>query len=287
MDRCPARGASRLRPILHALTVLLLTGYSTGWAIQEDPRLQALEIPLPSRTAPPATIDLRAGEMTGAPYSLPPGTAWQGKWDPDEKRIDRLMPQSWNIARPGDEGPVVDASIREFLAGHPDLFGASLGDLRTTRIIRRGGVWWVTYQQTFDGLPVLDARLDLRLDLNGNLLMVRDRTIRGLAVPDRRLTTGEAEQRAASDLQDRGLAVAGVAAPIEGIDECGPSSEVIVSIWDDALGKYAARRAFRVRHEVTAPMRARFRSYVDATDGRLLARTNELAFAPCRRNGPG
>jgi hypothetical protein len=93
------------------------------------------------------------------------------------------------------------------------------------------------------------------------------------------MTAAEAERLAALDLNSMGVMVDGIAAPIDGIDEFGPTAELILSTWSETDGQVQPRRVFRVRHEISTPFRARFRSYVDAVSGEILGRTNEIVYA--------
>jgi hypothetical protein len=244
----------------------------------EDLRLNALEVALPSPASVAATVDLRARDGGSAMPTLPAGTLWQGSWDVGAERVDRLMPQHLNLGSPADDAAQIDARIRVFLDENSDLFAASVDELSTLRLALHGGIWWVTYEQALGGLPILGARLDLRLNQKGELLLIRDRTFKGLVVPPRGITAAEAQQRAALDLEGKGLTIAGIAPAIPGIEECGPTAEVIIPVWNEQAARYEAHRAFRIRHDVLTPVRARMRTYIDAADGAVLARTNEIAY---------
>jgi hypothetical protein len=250
-----------------------------GWGVAQESRLQDLEVPLPFPLPPERAALIQAGGERFDRLANQTGTLWEGMWDAGAGRIDRLAPQRFRVALPSDNAEAIDARLRDLLAAHPDLLAAEPENLKTIRLALHGGIWWVTYGQSLDGLPVVGARLDLRLNGQGDLLLIRDRTIRGLLPPPGGMTAPEAEARAALDMEGEGLVVEGIALPLRGIEECGPTAEVIVPVWNETAAAFEARRAFRVRLDVLTPVRARFRSYVDARDGAILGRTNEIVYA--------
>ncbi len=273
--------SSRPRPAALLSTCLFLTlagfGTSTTHATAPEPDVTAMEITIPSATQ----------ELQPLAQGVPPNAlerllamtrvAWEGTWDATPGRVDRLLPGGLQLAPPFADASEIDRRARAFLVEHASLFGAEESDLATVRVKLAGGVWWVTYQQVLSGLPVLGARVDLRLDDNRHLRLVQDRTVRDLDLPPAGLTATEAEHRAADALLAEGQIVTGIAPPVPGITELGSTAELLIPIPDQASGRIKVRRAWRIRQDLSEPP-ARLRSYVDVQTGEILSRTNEFNY---------
>lgn len=255
----------------------LLIAMASAFAVAPEPTAGALDIPLPTR-AP--SLQSAPGAAPAAAWDAllqTTSSGWQGTWDGAAGRIDRLLPSGFVLAGPSASAAEIDRNSRNLVDAHPALFGAGARDLATQTIAEHGGVWWVTYTQTLDGLPVQGARLDLRLNDRGSLLLLADATIRGLTPPAAGMAAADAERRAGDALAAAGLTVARVAPAIPGFEDLGPTAEVVVPVYDPATGEATAHRAWRVRQEI-AGRPDRYRSYVDEATGAILGRVDEVAY---------
>jgi hypothetical protein len=61
---------------------------------------------------------------------------------------------------------------RRFILENPNLFKVDEKDLRLLRGEKHGKLWYFTFQETYRGIPVINGRVDLRLDSRGRLAML-------------------------------------------------------------------------------------------------------------------
>jgi hypothetical protein len=263
--------------ILATILLLVSVGITPSLAVAPDPDLSALEVAPPALPHDLAPIQASAGAAAVSALAERSGTQWAGTWDGIAGRIDQLLPGGYRLAQDPSSAGDVEVGAREFLAANADLFGAAVAELRVDSIEEHGGVWWVAFRQEIDGLPILGARLDLRLDAHGNLVLVRDRTLRGMMAPSPGMDAAAAERLAAESLNSSGLRVSRMAPAAAGFLDRGLTSELLVPVFDRESGRVELRRAWRVRQEIEGRP-ARFATLIDVVSGGVIARTNELFF---------
>ncbi|MGD8396873.1 MAG: hypothetical protein PVF43_15495, partial [Candidatus Eiseniibacteriota bacterium] len=165
----------------------------------------------------------------------------------------------------GAEAGRVEAIARGFIAEHPALFGTDGSNLATVRVTHGASRWGVILQQVEDDVPVLDAYVVIALHDNGRLFGFGAdvyQTIDVSTVP----TLDPAVARA----------LARSAVPFDPQVElaAGGDARVIVPV-HVAPGSVDYHLAHRTDVPTSEPLGI-WRTYVDAHDGRILYRTNEV-----------
>ncbi len=266
------------RILIHALLFMGILGAVPSHAVAPNPELSGLEIKLPALPTSVRSIEESEGAAMVDRLVATTGVAWDGTWDELAGRTDRLFSGAYRLVENPSSADQLDRAARDFLLANGDLFGADAQALRIQSIELHGGIWWVSYQQMLDGLPVLGAGIALRVNEAGDLVALRDRTYRGLESPQPGISAVAAEMSASASLASAGLRVARLAPVAEGFSDRGPTAEVLIPTADPASGRIIVRRAWRVRQEIEGEP-ARFATIVDAASGEILARTNEILFA--------
>jgi hypothetical protein len=82
-----------------------------------------------------------------------------------------IMPDG-DIHRALGKGIKLDGSIEEFIDSHPGIFQVSSDNLWLMSNEKHDGIRYVIYRQAYDGIPILDSRIDLRFGRGGSLVMV-------------------------------------------------------------------------------------------------------------------
>jgi hypothetical protein len=270
-----AKPTGRFLPLLLLLAAM---GAAPCLAVTPDPVLSALEIPLPAVPSQVRPIPGSEGADAAARLEAKTGVAWGGTWDAVAGRADRLFPGGYRLVDAPSSADQVDRAARDFLDSNAEMFGADVATLRIESIEEHGGLWWISYQQIVEGLPLLGAKLELRLNEAGYLLVLRDRTLSAPEAPGPGIDAAAAESAAAASLESVGLRVSGLASPEAAFVDRGPTAEVLVPSADATGGGIVLHRAWRVRQEIDGRP-ARFATLVDASNGSILARSNEILFA--------
>lgn len=272
--------------ILATLLLLACMGITQGQAVAPSPDLSNLEIAPPALPRDHAPILVSAGAAALSTLCERTGTQWGGSWDPGAGRVDQLLPGGYHLAHAPFSAADLEGAARELVAGNPGLFGAAPAELHVETLEEHGGVWWIAFEQEIDGLRILGARLELRVNAEGSLLLVRDRTLRSAHAPSPGMSAVAAERISAASLAASGLRVSSLAPAVEGFTDRGPTSPLLLPVFDPDAGQVALHRAWRVRQEIDGQP-ARFATLVDASTGEILARTNEILFEMATGNVSG
>jgi len=65
----------------------------------------------------------------------------------------------------------LESVCRQFIQDEARLLRVDYGDLRLSSAAKYGRIWYVTYDQYYNGIPVYMGRIDLRLDDEGRLML--------------------------------------------------------------------------------------------------------------------
>lgn len=65
----------------------------------------------------------------------------------------------------------VDAASRQFLQDHADVLHVDTDHIRQTKAFRKRNVWYVGYQQVYQGIPVIHSEIELRLAPDARVMM--------------------------------------------------------------------------------------------------------------------
>ncbi len=190
------------------------------------------------------------------------GEEWRANWDLRTGVPRWIMGPGIHLGRV-DRGNV-EGVTRDFVRAHAELFRLDPEELRLAHARRAGGRWFVVYERLFDGLPVLGARLDLRIMPDGRLTLIGVNTHPELDLDTR------PEISAAHAAATGAAAVHGVAAADR------PAKLVIVPIADRRELGYAL--AWQVV-ATTADPPGRWVQLIDAVNAVVIARHNEIRYA--------
>ncbi len=100
------------------------------------------------------------------------GEYWQGSVDIDGLAWAADIAADGDIHRALGKGIKLDGSIESFIDSHPDIFQVSSDNLWLMSNEKHDGIRYVIYLQAYDGIPILDSRIDLRFGRGGSLVML-------------------------------------------------------------------------------------------------------------------
>jgi len=88
-------------------------------------------------------------------------TNWVADYNPDDHSLTAF-------GKPVD----IKTSVEQFIDSHPEIFLVSSNNLWLMSDEIHEGMRYIIYRQAFNGIPILDSRIDLRFNRNGKLIMV-------------------------------------------------------------------------------------------------------------------
>ena len=94
---------------------------------------------------------------------------WKVLWNEDTGTPHRAFGNSIPLRSFANDPAAVEHAVRAFIAQNPAVFQAPT--LETAAVYREGDVWYVRFQQTLRGLPVLNSDWEFRVGTNGRLMM--------------------------------------------------------------------------------------------------------------------
>lgn len=251
-----------------ASSALAMAGAGTGpaSAFQADADLFSYEVALPeaeAQASPSTPVAARAGWED---FLRGTEGAWSALWDPATETPTRILGRGPALVSPGMTQEAVERISRDFVSDNESLFRVDARDLTPLSVRQGRGVWFVTYGQLHDGLPVEGARLDLRYGVTGNLILVG-----GSIHPDIDVAT------VASLGADEAVEIAGLDLPPEWrpVVEGAPELRILPLAGDSG---YEYRLIYSLVLDVPSP-RGRWQTYVDANTGEILHRTNLVRYA--------
>ena len=190
------------------------------------------------------------------------GGQWVVKWHPATGTPGTIYGTGLRIADWNENTlEAARAHANRVLAEHADLLG--LGTSSFTEVIgaRMGRCWSFTFDQSFHGVPAIEGRVDVRINMNGTVAMLGSRA---WPIPANFNTVPAIGEQVAQ----------GVAWADLGGEPTGDAPAPRLVIWGDIASDRLAPfyLAWEVAvHEVTPANDGRYgRYYVDAQTGRLL-----------------
>lgn len=215
---------------------------------------------LEERRQIPATADAAAWQkftaQTGEwmvewnPRTGTPHRAWGGQY-----RINGVLAKS---------AAGVAQAAQQFLAEQTALLKVEVNQLQLRRSDNLDNKWYVSYQQTYHGIPVLFSEVELRLSANGNVMMFGSDFHPGLQVN----TTPTLSWPAAREKASQGVSVSEW--------NSAEAALYILPIYREDHFDY--HLAYRCEFSVENPG-GRWVSYVDAHNGEILWRFDRVREA--------
>jgi hypothetical protein len=191
------------------------------------------------------------------------GPGWTFEWDDPKGTPSSVYGPGAPVASPGPWSEAEAASIAaSLLEANRDLLGVGPSQLVPIVLARGGRVQYFVYRQTFEGLEVLDTRVDLRLHVpTGRLLRIGSRVLRDLALdPTPRLDEATAVSLAA---RFTGF--------VAGRDAFDGARLVVLPVGRE--GRLAWEVGLRVADPLTHPL-----VFLDARTGALLETRERIHF---------
>lgn len=160
----------------------------------------------------------------------------------------------------------VDAA-RGVIRDNPEVFNVNVAGLRFVAAPRGAGKQTVHFQQVYRMLDVVGAGANVTFTEGGRLFLVGSTCYPGIDVdPTPRLTVAEARERARADLT--------LDPATDTVEEL---PRLLILPVPSGAGTVEHHLAWRVRVDIRAP-RAIWVTYVDANDGEILWRYNDVHF---------
>ncbi len=192
--------------------------------------------------------------------------AWIALWNAGTRSPHRALGPPIRIAGRADRPEMVEAAVRAFVAGEPDLLGAPT--LATVRVLRARDVWYASFRQTVHGVPVLGADWEFRVSPEGYLFAFGADAHR---VPEAAATGPRLPGAVARAAARAGLRFDTGRDRVEG----GETPALLPVATEDGLDYRAVLEA-RV---ITADPPGDWLTYVDAATGEVLWRQNRIRHA--------
>ena len=149
--------------VILLVVLALLSGCSNGGGTPVIPQEKAQETDNSGGMSGMASI---LGSSAGS------DNYWQGTIELNGlKWVADLSPDG-DIHRAAGEGIKLDGSIADFIDSHHDIFKISSSDLWLMCDEKHDGIRYVIYRQAYQGIPILDSRIDLRFGRGGSLVML-------------------------------------------------------------------------------------------------------------------
>ncbi len=257
---------STLPRVSLGVAMALIMGASAVQAVQPEPDVQALEIPLPEYAA-----DLAPTHVTARAAAQRATAELEGVWQ--VYRWDRAADTpAWiygtGLDLPGSAGAddaALESIARQFIDSHPGIFKAVDTDLVLDTIARGAGKVGVHFMQTYAGVPVVGARVSLVLTDSGRLAAFGSEFHSTIELDPAPALTATAASRAAQNALPFNPAV----------DRIEGAPELVVVPVPRFEGGATYRLAWQVRVTTTEPYGI-WRSYVDAATGQIFWRENEV-----------
>lgn len=257
-SRLPRRAASLL------LGAWLLTSSAFAMVAPSAPSLDVDRLAHPNDLSQPALDAARERLQQSAAWTewsaRYPG--WRANWNERAGTLHRSYGPGLRIATALTDAAQVESACRAFLSDAGALTGVAPGELHLLAADHRLGRWYVVFDQVVDGMPVRGSRADVRVTDSGDVLLFGADWHRAARVPRAPAVEAGAALRAAA---------AGLGAATDAAHEM-----VIVPEPDGAGFKY--HLAYELRFKTAEP-RGNWLAWVDATNGELLKRDNQIRYA--------
>jgi hypothetical protein len=113
-----------------------------------------------------------AQALSGSMGTIPADEYWEAWIEVDGNVWAADLSPDGDIHRAVGKGVDIGGSIEEFIDTHPDIFKISSDNLWLLCDEVHEGLRVVIYRQAFEGIPILDSRIDLRINSEGKVVMV-------------------------------------------------------------------------------------------------------------------
>ncbi len=265
----PTIHARCLRRLLPLVLIALTAGAAA--AFQTVDQNVALEIPLPriEADAPGGLaaqlaarqIENQLLERYGLNWRV---QGWNRLSDSPHLAYGRSFPATATL----DDAADLEQAARRVMGENPELFGAPLSDLTLAAAPQARGKWVAHFQQTHHGLPIWEARPRLGFAEDGRLMFMSSDLFSRLDLdPNPALDAAAAEALATNAL------------PFDpSTDRLDGESELMVLPIAREHGGAEHHLVWRVRVHTEEPL-GTWVSHVDAHDGEILWRYNDIHFA--------
>jgi hypothetical protein len=192
---------------------------------------------------------------------------WTALWNEQTGTPHRAFGKGIALAGFSNDAAGVDRAVRRFVSSNPELFGSDL-QLVLNRAQRRGDKWYVSYTQHIDGLPVLFSDFEFRIGANGRLSMFGADAHRGAPGLTTAPRIAPAVARVAAH---KGVTFDFARDRVEGADQ------LYLLPYPGENGR-TLRVVYKTHVRTTNP-EADWLTYVDASTGEVLYRTNRVREA--------
>ncbi len=192
------------------------------------------------------------------------GEDWDAVWNPVTTTPHRIFGKGLRVAETitdGNVGRLVD----EFLEANAELLGIDTDQLRLVTREHHGSRWYVDFMQSYRGLDVIGGRVHVRLKEDGKVTLFGSDFYSGISISSTP-SLGEADAiLLAKDDTDF--------SPLS--DQVLSSRLVVLPISRGSTASYHLAHEIRLRVEADPAI---WRVYVDANNGDILRKTNEIYY---------
>jgi len=188
---------------------------------------------------------------------------WRASWNERTGTLHRSYGPGLRIAGGLANADQVESACRTFLSEAAALTGVAPQELHLLAADHRLGRWYVVFDQVVDGLPVRGSRADVRVSDRGDVLLFGADWHRNARTP-----------RTAAIAADAALRAAGA-----GLGDSATETTHELVIVPEAEGDgFKYHLAYELRFKTAEP-RGVWLALVDATNGELLKRENQIRYA--------
>jgi len=256
---------------LTALLVTLALGLGVGTASAFAPTdAPSYEMPIPMDMASPTFQHLSAEQagqtLTGwNAFAQAGGSGWfVAAYRADLGTPAALMGPGIEIASPSADAAALRDAARAFVRQHESVLHANAAELSEPEVINLGDRTALIFGQTYEGLEVVDGRVDLYVK-DGKVFMMGSEFFPDVRVATTPAISGQdAATRAVGDIPFN---------PLTDHFEGTPRLVVYPLVLQGAPRYYLA---YEVKFQTAAPT-GYWWAYVDASDGQVLSRVNHAA----------
>jgi Zn-dependent metalloprotease len=241
-----------------------------GYAFIEDEARSMLEIELPQFDLTNHRSDAASQAGKNAAFNLEQtlGGQWRTvAWNPQTEKPHWMIASDAKVASALDSREAVEAAARQIIDSNNELFGVSMQDL-THKVTRQGlGKWAVSYEQSYEGVPVWQGGARMVFTETGKLFVLSADTYSDINLnPVPTLTDFDAERIAINDLP--------YDASLDYVEE---AIDLIILPVQQSMTEVEHHLVWRLRVQIEDP-RAIWVTHVDAHSGEIIWRYNDVHF---------
>lgn len=255
------------RTLLFALAWIL--GCSTAWAVLPADQSQ-FEVPLPLEMSAPAYQQLSAEEAAAAipgwsAFTLERGSAWTvAQYRSDMGAPAAMFGPSFQLVDPQADDESIRQAATEFVSAHGALLKADPTQLGPAEADTYLGKTQVVFPQVYQGVPVIGGRVEVYV-AQGKLVLLGSEFFSGVNVGTVPALVPE---------QAKAAAIEGMPFDAAQDEFVAEPRLVIYPIIQQSRPSYYL--AYELQFTTTEPA-GYWWAYIDASDGQVLTRTNNLS----------